>query len=91
MLQGALGLLVLDRQGKVLHTEQISAQGPTQGLELAAENYHTLVALVPNTVMFELKEGPYDAQTDKEFLPMFPLEGTPEAHQWVETWVQHFK
>lgn len=91
VLQGALGLVVLDQQGQVLQTEQLNAQGPTQGLELAAETYHTLVALTPNTVMFELKEGPYDAQTDKEFLPMFPLEGTPAARQWVEKWEQYFK
>jgi len=91
VLQGTLGLLVLDQQGQVIHTERISAQGFTCGIELAAETYHTLVALEPDSVMFEIKEGPYNAQTDKEFLSMFPQEGTPEAAHWVKCWEEFFK
>jgi cupin fold WbuC family metalloprotein len=91
VLQGAIGMLILDEQGQVLHTEQINAQGPTRGLELGQGQYHTLVALEPNTVMFELKEGPYQPSMDKDFLPMFPSEGTPEAQQWVSTWQSYFQ
>jgi len=90
VLQGALGFLVMDERGQVLHTECLAADGAVRGIELAQENYHTLVALAPDTVMFELKEGPYDAQTDKEFLSMFPAEGTPEAAQWVKNWESYF-
>jgi cupin fold WbuC family metalloprotein len=90
VLQGALGLLILDEQGQVLHTEQISAQGPTRGIELAQGNYHTLVALEPNTVILELKEGPYQPSTDKDFLPLFPGEGTQESNQWVSKWESYF-
>ncbi len=89
-LQGALGLLVMDERGQVTHTERISAQGEVRGIELAQATFHTLVVLAADTVIFELKEGPYHAETDKEFLPMFPLEGTPEAAQWVKTWEGYF-
>lgn len=91
VLQGALGMLILDEQGQVLHTEQISAQGPTRGIELAQGNYHTLVALEPNTVILELKEGPYEPATDKEFMQSFPQEGTSEAQQWVAKWERYFQ
>ncbi len=89
-LQGALGLLVMDERGQVTHTERISAQGEIRGIELSQATFHTLVVLAPDTVIFELKEGPYQAETDKEFLPMFPLENTPEAAQWVKTWEGYF-
>jgi cupin fold WbuC family metalloprotein len=91
VLQGALGMLILDEQGQVIHTERIEAQGPTRGLELAEGNFHTLIALEPNTVMLELKEGPYDPTTDKEFMQSFPEEGTAEAQQWVSKWESHFE
>jgi cupin fold WbuC family metalloprotein len=91
VLQGALGMLILDEQGQVLHTEKISAQGPTRGLELAEGHFHTLVALEPNTVILELKEGPYEPATDKKFIQSFPQEGTSEAQQWVAKWESCFQ
>jgi len=90
VLQGALGMLILDEQGQVIHTERIEAQGPTRGVELAEGNFHTLIALEPNTVMLELKEGPYQPSTDKDFLPMFPAEGMSEAQHWVSKWQSYF-
>lgn len=86
VLQGSLGVLLLDEQGQVCHREQLHAQGPVQGLELAAGTYHTLVALAANTVILELKEGPYDPETDKDFLPLFPEEGTSAALAQVADW-----
>lgn len=91
VMQGAIGMIVLDEQGKVLHTERISATGETRAIELAEGTFHTLVALEPNTVMFELKEGPYIPMDDKDFLAQFPLEGTPEAKTLVQTWQQYFE
>ena len=91
VLQGSLGMLILDEQGQVIHTERIEAHGPTHGVELAEGNFHTLVALEPNTVILELKEGPYTRMTDKEFMQSFPEEGTAEAQQWVSKWESYFQ
>jgi hypothetical protein len=55
-------------------------------VELATGSYHTLVALEPNTVMFELKQGPYQPASDKDFMAGFPLEGTPEARLQEQAW-----
>ncbi len=90
VLQGRVGFLWLNELGKVLRTEVLSSTGPTFGLELAPGQYHTLVALDCNTVMLELKEGPYHAATDKDFLENFPLEGSDVAHQQVQQWAQLF-
>ena len=79
VLQGSLGLLVLDGQGQVLQRERLDASGPLRGIELAQGQFHTLVALQPDTVMFELKQGPYVPSADKDFLAAFPAEGTAAA------------
>jgi len=91
VLQGELGMLILDAEGRVIRQEWISAQGPIRGIELAEGTYHTLVALAPDTILLELKEGPYDPSTDKEFLKTFPEEATPAAQQMVVSWQDHFK
>ena len=48
----------------------------------------------PDTVIFEVKPGPYDAATDKEFAPWAPPEGDPRAHAYLiqleDQFRQHF-
>jgi len=86
VLQGAIGLLVLDAEGAMLQQERLAASGPLRGIELAEGHFHTLVALAPDSVIFELKQGPYQPTTDKAFLPQFPPEGTPEAAAQEHAW-----
>lgn len=87
VVQGELGIIIMDECGQILDTGRVSANGSTRGIELPQGTYHTLVALAPDTVILELKEGPYEPSTDKEFIATFPPEGTPAATQLVETWV----
>lgn len=90
VLQGAVGVLFFNDAGEVIQVEKISATGTTHGLEVGAGIFHSLIALEPDTVMFELKEGPYIPLEDKDFLQGFPLESTPESQQCLETWRKHF-
>lgn len=82
--------MVMNEQGQILHRERVNAQGKTRGVELAEGTYHSLIALAPDTAILELKEGPYDLRTDKEFLTIFPEEGTPAAQAQVNLWRNDF-
>ncbi len=86
VIQGELGIIILDESGQILHQERIAANGSTRGVELPEGTYHTLVALAADTVILELKEGPYNASTDKEFFEAFPPEGTLASRQLVDMW-----
>jgi cupin fold WbuC family metalloprotein len=86
VLQGAVGLLLLNQQGEVIHQERLDASGPLRGIELAESQLHTLVALEDDTVIFELKQGPYQPSSDKDFLAGFPLENTPDAETQEQRW-----
>lgn len=88
--QGAIGMLVMSDRGEIATTELVSASGAVWGIELSEATYHTIVALAPDTMILELKEGPYDSSTDKEFLEQFPVEGTDAAKQLVVTWEKYF-
>ena len=90
VLQGAIGLLVMDSSGLIIQQERLEAKGPLRGIELAENQFHTLVALEPDTVMFELKQGPYQPTEDKDFLRGFPLEGCEEARFQEIRWRERF-
>jgi cupin fold WbuC family metalloprotein len=89
-IEGEVGMILFDESGQILQVERIAANGATRGIELPEGVYHTVVALVPDTVILELKEGPYNPSTDKEFLDNFPVEGTPAAEKMVEQWKGYF-
>ncbi|MGB5135545.1 MAG: WbuC family cupin fold metalloprotein [Prochlorococcaceae cyanobacterium] len=86
VLQGAIGLLVLDAAGEVISRQRLEADGPLRGIELAEGQFHTLVALTPDAVLFELKQGPYQPSADKDFLQHFPAEGTTAAEEQERRW-----
>jgi cupin fold WbuC family metalloprotein len=90
VLQGEVGLLLLDGSGRVIGRERLSAAGPLRGIELAEGVIHTLVALSDDAVLMEIKEGPYQPAADKDFLAGFPLEGTDAAVQQEAQWRQLF-
>jgi cupin fold WbuC family metalloprotein len=91
VLQGKVGIIIFDENAQIVHTELICAKGATRAIELPEGIYHTLVALAPDTVILELKEGPYNPTTDKEFLDGFPTENTSAAEQMVEHWRSYFR
>ena len=62
-----------------------------RGIELAENQFHTLVALEPDTVMFELKQGPYQPTDDKDFLKGFPSEGSADASAQEQLWRDRFR
>ena len=86
-----LGIVILNENGQILRSLRVSAAGPTRAVELPEGNIHTLVALAPDTVILEFKEGPYDVGADKDFLPDFPAEGSPAARELVLIWEAEFK
>lgn len=86
VLQGAIGLLLLDQAGAVVQRERLEAGGPLRGIQLAEGRFHTLVALTPDSVLLEIKEGPYEPAADKDFLASFPAEGSEAARQQERSW-----
>ncbi|MCU0915572.1 MAG: WbuC family cupin fold metalloprotein [Planctomycetes bacterium] len=49
------------------------------GCDIRPRVWHMIFALVPDTVIFEAKPGPYSPTNDKDFAPWAPPEGTAAA------------
>jgi cupin fold WbuC family metalloprotein len=76
-LRGRAVVVRFDAGGEILEATTVAAGGPVLGVEIPPQAWHTLLALEPGTVLFEVKEGPYDAASDKRFAPWAPPESDP--------------
>jgi cupin fold WbuC family metalloprotein len=54
-----------------------------RGVDVPAGLWHTVAALTPHAVCFEVKPGPWDPGTDKEFAPWAPREDSLEAGSYL--------
>lgn len=84
ILQGKMAALLFDTTGKVIQRLELSLQGPVRLAELPVGAWHTLVALEPDTLFFEIKQGPYHPTSEQEFATWAPPEGHPQAPQFVQ-------
>lgn len=59
------------------------------GVDVAPHVYHTFVALKPDTLIFEVKDGPYAKATDKDIPEWAPREGSEEAEPYLLELIKH--
>lgn len=85
VLRGALAFFTFDDSGKIEACREIRAGGAVFGVDLEPGVYHTFVALEPDTVVFEVKTGPYSAANDKAFPDWAPREGSEHARDYLES------
>lgn len=83
VLRGALAFFTFDDHGAIDECLEIRAGGEIFGVDLEPGVYHTFFALEPDTIVFEVKDGPYSPTTDKAFPDWAPREGTPEANGYL--------
>ncbi|GAB3034628.1 WbuC family cupin fold metalloprotein [Bowmanella dokdonensis] len=75
MIQGQLSFLIFDQNGKLTARHELSAQGPLRGLEIPPDTWHAVVPGEEPAIFFEVKQGPYQVTTDKDFADWAPAEG----------------
>lgn len=84
-VRGCCGVLVFDDAGDVNEATVLSPDG-VWGAEMPGGAWHTLVALAPDTLLLEVKPGPFDPHTDKEFAAWSPPEGSEAAARDLARW-----
>lgn len=83
ILRGKLLFVAFLDDGSIDRAIILEAGGERFGVDLVPGRYHTIVALEADTVIYEVKSGPYTRATDKEFAPWAPAEGTPEVEAYL--------
>lgn len=57
---------------------------PARGVDLAPGIWHTITAVSPVAVCFEVKPGPWEPSADKEFANWAPQEGEAGTQQYLD-------
>lgn len=83
VLKGRLGLLIFAEDGELLGTRELSPTGECAGVDLPPGTFHAMVALEPDSLMFECKAGPYQALADDERGAWAPREGEAGAAEYL--------
>ena len=79
VLRGRFGLVLFDESGSITHKEVLDPKGPVVGVTIPHGTFHSVVSLVPGSVFFESKAGPYAVLTPGEQAPWAPTENDPTA------------
>jgi cupin fold WbuC family metalloprotein len=84
VVHGRVGVLEFDTGGKVTGNAVLEPGGKAIGINVPHGTFHSLVALLPGTVFFEAKAGPYAPLSEEEKAAWAPAEGSDEAARYLE-------
>lgn len=83
VVKGRFAILLFDGYGQV--TERFDlGQNTIAAVEIPPFTWHAVVSLLPGTVMFEVKPGPYSPLSDKDFASWAPTEGDADCGLLVQ-------
>lgn len=81
ILSGQARCVLFDDDGRVQACHTLKDK---EAIDLAPGLWHTILALSDVVVCYEVKPGPWNPATDKDFAPWAPPEGAPEAAVYLE-------
>ena len=68
VLRGSLRILFYNEQKTLMESEVLNSHEGKYGVNIPASQFHTLEVLESGTVIFEVKEGPYQALKEEDIL-----------------------
>lgn len=63
--------------------QQLQNAPVCRGIDVPPGVWHTVAAITAHAVCFEVKPGPWEPATDKEFAPWAPREGSAEGESYL--------
>lgn len=84
ILAGKAAIIQFDDQGEVIKSVILDQKSGILGVEIPPKVFHTIISLEKGTVMYELKDGPYVVENDKNFAHWAPEEGHPDAEIYLQ-------
>jgi cupin fold WbuC family metalloprotein len=83
LLSGRGAVITFDDAGDVVERVVLAVQGDVRVIEIPPGTWHTLIALEPGTVWFEVKEGPYAPLPSQDVASWSPAPGESEAEAYL--------
>jgi len=83
LISGSLLYVEFTEGGEIANHVLIQPGTEIFGLDVAPHVYHTFIPLKPDTIMFEIKDGPFVSTSDKDIPKWAPAEGSEEANAFL--------
>jgi len=80
---GSFSLVTFDDRGEIQSVVTLSNYSPQRIAEIESGVWHTIICNEPSTVYFEIKDGPYNVNNDKNFAPWAPAEFSDETISYL--------
>jgi cupin fold WbuC family metalloprotein len=83
VLRGAIDFLAFDAAGTLTMVAALVAGSEHFGVDVMPGIFHAFIVRAPDTLLYEVKNGPYTAADDKDFASWAPSEGTAGVSAYV--------
>ena len=87
VLEGQADLITFDESGNITRRYRLGGDasgGRLWGVDLTPGVWHTIVARTDRVVCFEVKPGPWEPASDKEFASWAPAENEKHVPEYLE-------
>ncbi len=91
ILKGRVAVIEFDEDGFILDYITMNHESGNYGVDIQPGTWHTLICLEPGSVVYEVKDGPYNPSSDKQFARWAPREGDPDALKYNEKIIKSIK
>lgn len=88
VLKGEVEVILFDDAGTVIARHRLGAEsmdGRIWGIDIPPGVWHTILPRSTRAVCFEVKPGPWEPSSDKEFASWAPAENDPMAEIYAES------
>ncbi len=82
-LRGRIVVIEFDEYGNVADHILLDPLTGNFGAEIPDRTFHTIIALDPDSVAYEIKDGPYTPIDDKNFASWAPKEGSENVEDYL--------
>ncbi len=83
-LTGKLLVVEFDESGFITDHMILDPAKNEYAAEIAPRTFHTVICLEPNSIAYELKDGPYNPIDDKNFASWAPREGQEDCDDYIQ-------
>ncbi|MDR1154470.1 MAG: WbuC family cupin fold metalloprotein [Bacteroidales bacterium] len=84
LLKGKVLVVEFNNDGQIASHALLEAGTGACGAEIAPRVFHCIIAMAPDSVVYEVKNGPYTPLDDKNFASWAPREGTEGCQAYME-------
>lgn len=84
VLRGNLVVVFFDDSGNPIEFFLLDPQKGNYAVEIPVGSWHTLISLETGSIVYEVKDGPYQPLSDKNFASWAPTEGDPGCEEYLK-------